>query len=83
MLYLFWKIIIELSTITIGGLGITLLYTQDSGYGGNPPAPNYLYTTQIHSLKDELIVDDYEIFDNFEDAIYSSSDFTTTHIVII
>lgn len=75
--------------VTIGGLGITMLYTQDSAFGGNsnngggstPSTPTYLYTTTTQHLGDTLIVNNTTVFDNFESAKYNGNNFTTAHIV--
>ena len=70
--------------VTIGNLGITLLYSQASGYNGaNSTAvePTYLYTAEEHTLGDTLVVNNTTVFDNFESAKYNSSNYTTAHIV--
>ena len=68
--------------VSVSNLGITLLYSQDSPYGGNPViAPTYLYSPKQHSLGDTLIVNNTTVFDNFESAKYNSSNYTTAHIV--
>ena len=68
--------------LRVTGLGITLLYSQDSPYGGNSVvAPTYLYTTEQHTLGDTLVVNNTTVFDNFEDAKEGGEPVTTAHIV--
>ncbi len=63
------------STITIGGLGITLLYSQDSGYGGNPPEPAITYITRQN--EGEITPED-EVAIGEEHFYVVSSDSTNT-----
>ena len=70
--------------VTIGNLGITLLYSQASGYNGaNSTAvePTYLYTAEEHTLGDTLVVNNTTVFDNFESAKSNGNPITTAHIV--
>ncbi len=68
--------------LSVTGLGITLLYSQDSPYGGNPVVvPTYLYTTTDQHLGDTLVVNNTTVFDNFESAKYNGNPITTAHIV--
>ncbi len=69
------------STITIGGLGITLLYSQDSGYGGNGGSQIVKPNVNIFSINglgqqigDTLVTDNSTVFDNYLDALDAIDD---------
>ena len=73
------------ATVTVGNLGITLQYSQDSNAGGNPVvAPSYIYYTGTSSkyAGDTLTVNNTDTFDNYSDAVSTfGHPFFTAHIV--
>ena len=67
--------------LSVTGLGITLLYSQDSGYGGNGGSQIVKPNVNIFSISgmgqhigDTLVTDNSTVFDNYLDALDAIDD---------
>ena len=73
------------ATVTVGNLGITIQYSQDSNAGGSPVVtPSYIYYTGTSSknVGDILTINNTDTFDNYSDVVsIFGHPFFTAHIV--